>query len=101
MTASTNPSFTEDADYTLGRLYTTKRSGYESAEATRLLQAAQRESDQNARKALYDKAIDVLWNDAIGIFPADLKAVYAYRKTVTNVDLSPTMTPRFRSTEAR
>ena len=101
MTMASNPSFTEDADYTLGRLYTTNRSGYESPEATKLLLAAQRETDQAKRKQIYDAAIDVLWNDAPGIFPAELKAVYAYRKNVSNVDFSATYTPRFRGTEAR
>ncbi len=101
MTMASNPSFTEDADYTLGRLYMTKRSGYESEEASRLLLAAQRETDQAKRKEIYSSAIDVLWRDAPGIFPAELKAVYAFRKNVTNVDLSATYTPRFRGTEAQ
>jgi peptide/nickel transport system substrate-binding protein len=101
MTMSSNPSFTEDADYTLGRLYTTKRSGYESPEASKYLLAAQRETDQDKRKEIYSQAIDVLWNDAPGIFPAELKAVYAYRKGISNVDLSATYTPRFRGTEAQ
>ncbi|WP_099514973.1 ABC transporter substrate-binding protein [Microvirga ossetica] len=101
MTMASNPSFTEDADYTLGRLYTTKRSGYESPEATKHLIAAQRETDQEKRKQIYSAAIDVLWNDAPGIFPAELKAVYAYRKNISNVDFSATYTPRFRGTEAR
>ena len=101
MTMSSNPSFTEDADYTIGRLYTTKRSGYESARATELLIAAQREVDQAKRKDTYSKAIDVLWTDAPGIFPAELKAIYASRKGVSGLDLSATYTPRFRNVTAK
>jgi peptide/nickel transport system substrate-binding protein len=101
MTMSSNPSFTEDADYTIGRLYTTMRSGYESPRATEILNAARRETDQEKRKEIYSRAIDVLWSDAPGIFPAELKAVYAYRKNVRNVDLSATYTPRFRGTVAQ
>lgn len=96
MVLSTNPSYTEDADYTIGRLYTTKRSGYENPEATKLLVAAQRENDQAKRKELYGQAIDILWKDALGIFPADIKAVYAYRDGVSGVEMSPTLTPRLR-----
>lgn len=101
MTIATNPTYTQDADYTLGRLYTANRSGYAHPDLTRALQEAQRESDQDRRRALYDEAIRHIWEQALGIFPADIQVVYAYRDSVSGVEQSPTLTPRFRRTELR
>jgi peptide/nickel transport system substrate-binding protein len=98
---ATNPTYTEDADYTLGRLYMSRdgkneENGYVNPELDKLLLAARRETDQAKRKELYGQASAILWNDAAGIWPADSKGVYAYRANVTGVELAPTMTPRFR-----
>lgn len=97
MTMATNPTYTLDADYTLGRLYTANRSGYSHPDLTAALLNAQQESDQELRRALYGEAIAHIWNEAIGIFPAEIQAVYAYRDSVSGIELSPTLTPRFRA----
>ena len=101
MVLATNPSYTEDADYTIGRLYLSenKENGYANPELDKLLIAARTETDQEKRKEMYAQAIKIIWNDAVGIFPAEAKAVYVARANVKGVQLAPTMTPRFRSVE--
>jgi peptide/nickel transport system substrate-binding protein len=100
---ATNPTYTEDADYTLGRLYVSpegvnEENGFVNAELHEALMAAKREPDQAKRMESYAKATKIIWDDAAGIFPAELMAVYAYRTKVKGLDLAPTMTPRFRAT---
>ncbi|MFZ5675239.1 MAG: ABC transporter substrate-binding protein [Pseudomonadota bacterium] len=103
MVLATNPSYTEDADYTIGRLYLgeNKENGYANPELDKLLLAARRDSDQVKRKELYAKAIKIIWDDAVGIFPSEAKAVYAHRANVTGIQLAPTMAPRFRDAEIK
>jgi peptide/nickel transport system substrate-binding protein len=103
MVLATNPSYTEDADYTIGRLYLSENNenGYANPELDKILLEARRESDQSKRKELYAKAIQIIWNDAVGIFPSEAKAVYVYRSTVSGIQLAPTMAPRFRDVEIK
>ncbi len=100
---ATNPTYTEDADYTLGRLYVSpdgvnEENGFVNADLHAALMEAKREPDQAKRMESYDKATKIIWDDAAGIFPAELMAVYAYRTKVKGMELAPTMTPRFRGT---
>lgn len=104
LVVATNPTYTEDADYTLGRLYMSsngvnEENGYVNPELDELLLAARRETDQAKRKELYGQASAILWKDAAGIWPADSKGVYAYRADVSGFELAPTMTPPFRDVE--
>lgn len=98
MVLATNPSYTEDADYTIGRLYLSENNenGYANPELDRILLEARRESDQAKRQELYAQAIKIIWDDAVGIFPSQAKAVYAFRSDVQGLEMAPTMTPRFR-----
>lgn len=98
---ATNPTYTEDADYTLGRLYISpegvnEENGFVNADVHAALMAAKREPDQKIRLENYAKATKIIWDEAAGIFPAELLAVYAYRANLNGLELAPTMTPRFR-----
>ena len=84
MDFQTNAVTTGDADFTLGRLYHSRanRNGYKNPDLDKLLDDAAAASDQNKRKDLYAQAQKIIWDDAVGIFPFDLLATFAYRKTV-------------------
>ncbi len=103
MVLATNPTYTEDADYTIGRLYLSanNENGYANPELDRILLEARSESDQERRKELYAEAISIIWNEAVGIFPSEAAAVYAFRDDVSGIQFAPTMTPRFRDVEIR
>jgi peptide/nickel transport system substrate-binding protein len=79
MDLQTNTVTTGDADFTLGRLYTSKanRMGYKNAELDTILAKARASSDQNERKGLYAQACKIIWGDAVGIFPATMTTAYA------------------------
>ncbi len=102
MMIATNPTYTEDADYTLGRLYSSpngvnEENGYVNSKLHELLMAARAEVDQEKRAALYAQAGGIIWNEAVGIFPAELLNVYASRSIVSGLELAPTMAPRLRT----
>jgi len=102
MVIATNPTYTQDADYTLGRLYSSpegvnEENGYVNPELHELLMAARTSVDQDERAELYARAGGIIWKDAAGIFPAELQAVYAYRSDVGGLELSPIFAPHFRS----
>jgi peptide/nickel transport system substrate-binding protein len=102
MMIATNPTYTEDADYTLGRLYSSpngvnEENGYANPKLHDLLMAARAEVDQQKRAALYAEAGGIIWNEAVGIFPAELMNVYASRSNVLGLELAPTMAPRLRT----
>ena len=102
MMIATNPTYTEDADYTLGRLYSSpngvnEENGYVNPKLHELLMAARtRDRTRRSAPSSTPQAGEIIWNDAVGIFPAELLAVYAYRSIVEGLELAPTMTPRFR-----
>ncbi|MGH3661428.1 MAG: ABC transporter substrate-binding protein, partial [Micromonosporaceae bacterium] len=75
----TNSVISGDADYTLGRLYTTaaKRNGFGDPKLDRLLMAARESTDQQERAELYCKANKIIWDNAVGVFPVDLLMTYA------------------------
>jgi peptide/nickel transport system substrate-binding protein len=91
----TNTTGTGDADFTLGRLYTCQadRLGYCNKELDRLLARARASLDQDQRKSLYAEADKILWEDAPGIFPADLKNNYAVRDRVKGFTMPPSGRP--------
>ncbi|MEV0840434.1 ABC transporter substrate-binding protein [Actinocatenispora sera] len=86
-----NTVATGDADYTLGRLYTcdAKRMGYCNHKLDSLLAQAKATLDPAERTALYKQAAQIIWSDAVGIFPADFTVDLAYRKNVTGLTIDP------------
>ncbi|MGK6315891.1 ABC transporter substrate-binding protein [Neorhizobium sp. DT-125] len=86
---------TGDADYTLGRLYTcaAKRTTYCNPELDKLLVEAGSISDQAKRAELYAAAGKIVWDNAIGMFPIDVKQVWAWRSNLDGVTLDPVYKP--------
>jgi peptide/nickel transport system substrate-binding protein len=97
MDLQTNVVITGDADYTLGRLYISeaKRNGYKNDKLDDLLVKAKRSTDANEREQLYDQANKIIWNDAVGIFPLQLKQIYAVRSNVKGLEASPSGASEF------
>ncbi len=91
MDLQTNTVTTGDAHFTLGRLYHSRanRNGYKNAELDKILDDAAQSVDQNKRKELYAQANKIIWDDAAGMFPFDLLANFAYRKSVTGFIATP------------
>lgn len=91
MDFQTNSVTTGDADFTLGRLYHSRanRNGYKNDGLDKLLDDAAAASDQNRRKELYAQANKHIWDEAVGIFPFDLLASFAYRKNVEGFTPTP------------
>jgi peptide/nickel transport system substrate-binding protein len=92
MDMQANAVTTGDGDFTLGRLYHSRanRNGYKNPDLDKILDDAVATVDQNRRKDLYAQANKIIWDDAVGIFPAELYNVFAYRKRVTG--FTPTAT---------
>jgi len=82
---------TGDADYLLGRLYTTRahRMGYSNPQLDQILDAAAQSVDQRKRKLLYAEACEIVWDDAIGVYPIELILTYAFRQGVTGLVPNP------------
>jgi peptide/nickel transport system substrate-binding protein len=97
MNLQTNTTGTGDADFTLNRLYTcaAKRMGYCNKNLDSILARARASLDQNERKTLYAQADKILWDDAVGIFPVDLKNNYAVRENVKGFEMPVTGRPDF------
>jgi len=93
----TNTTATGDADFTLNRLYTCEadRLGYCSPELDDLLGQARNSLDPDERLELYGQANEILWEEAPGIFPADLMNNVAYGSQVQGLELPPTNRPYF------
>ena len=87
MNLQTNTTGTGDADFTLNRLYTcaAKRLGYCNEQLDAILAQARASLDPNERKTLYAQADKILWEDAVAVFPVDLKTNYAVRENVAGV----------------
>lgn len=99
MDLQTNGVLTGDADWTLGRLYTCEadRLGYCNEEVDEALIGAKSTVDQDERERLYAEATEILWNDAVGIFPMDIFATYAWRDHVQDFSPAPSEIPSFYS----
>lgn len=96
-TMSTGSTITGDADFTLARLYlsSANRMGYSNPELDELLLAARAELDQDRRAELYAEASEIIWNDAVGIFPLDLTSNVVLRSDVTGFVPTPNDLPNF------
>ena len=103
MDFQTNAVTTGDADFTLGRLYHSRanRNGYKNPELDKILDEAAAASDQNKRKELYAQANKIIWDEAVGIFPFDLLAHFAYRKTVEGFVPTPSAFLSFYNTMSK
>lgn len=98
MELQTNTVTTGDADFTLGRLYDSKadRMGYRNAGLDTILRKAHEDSDEATRRDLYSQACKIVWDDAVGIFPAALISTYGLRTTVTGFEPAPSNQPDLR-----
>ncbi|MFC5823415.1 ABC transporter substrate-binding protein [Nonomuraea insulae] len=94
-----NTVTTGDADYTLGRLYTSQanRMGYRNDKLDGILAKARSTSDQEERKSLYGQACEIIWRDAVGVFPAALSSTYGVRSTVAGFVPVANSQPEFRT----
>ncbi|MEV0167430.1 peptide/nickel transport system substrate-binding protein [Nonomuraea fuscirosea] len=97
MNLQTNTTGTGDADFTLNRLYTcdAKRMGYCNKELDSILAKARGSLDQDERKTLYAQASKIIWDEAVGIFPVDLKNNYAVRDNVKGLEMPVSGRPDF------
>ncbi|MEU4295449.1 hypothetical protein AB0E63_45140 [Kribbella sp. NPDC026596] len=97
MNLQTNVTGTGDADYTLARLYicAAKRNGYCNPAVDKLLLDARSTVDQAQRPKFCQDAGQMLWDDAVGIFPADLASNSAIRSRVQNFAMPPSGRPLF------
>ncbi|MEN1967878.1 ABC transporter substrate-binding protein [Lentibacillus sp. N15] len=91
MNLQTNAVKTGDADYTLGRLYTSEanRNGYKNEKLDKILNGAKESTDLDEREELYAKANKIIWEDAVGIFPVELNQVFGVRENIKGFKTSP------------
>lgn len=87
------PTF--DAATNLGRLYTcaAKRTGYCNPALDTVLADAGSTSDVATRKADYAKANKIIWDDAVGMYPMNLKIAYAWSKKLKGFTPDPSFLP--------
>lgn len=97
MNLQTNTTGTGDADFTLSRLYTcaADRMGYCNRRLDAILAQARASLDDEERKRLYAQAGQIIWDDAVGMFPADLKNNAAVRAEVQGFELPVNNRPSF------
>jgi peptide/nickel transport system substrate-binding protein len=84
-----------DAATNVGRLYpcAAERTGYCNPELDDLLAQADSVSDPSEREALYAEATEIIWTDAVGMFPMFPQIVYAWQDGLSGVDLDPSSVP--------
>lgn len=87
----TNTTASGDADYTIGRLYTSKadRLGFASDEVDAWLAEASSSVDQARRAELFGLTSKYLWDNAVGFFPAQLVGNIAYADDIQGLELPP------------
>ncbi len=75
---------TGDADYVLGRLYTcaAKRTGYCNPALDTLLAGAAATGDATERASKYAQAEQIIWSDAVGMYPMDVQISYVWRSNI-------------------
>jgi peptide/nickel transport system substrate-binding protein len=86
-----------DASYNLGRLYTcaAKRTGYCDPELDDMLKRAGTSTDPAKRQAAYAEATELIWNQAVGMYPMFVKNVFAIRAGVEGFEPDGEGLPRF------
>jgi peptide/nickel transport system substrate-binding protein len=97
MTLQTGASITGDADFTFSWLYSCERDqmGYCNQELDDTLAFARSAMDPAQRQSLYQQAAQTIWEDAVGVFPADVANNLAYSDRVRGFRLPPTGSPLF------
>jgi peptide/nickel transport system substrate-binding protein len=88
---------TYDAATNVGRLYTcaANRNGYCNPALDELLTEAGTSGDPEVRKAAYADAIEIIWDDAVGMYPMFLQIAYAWADNVAGIGLSGSFAPDF------
>ncbi|MCT2584871.1 ABC transporter substrate-binding protein [Actinophytocola gossypii] len=86
-----------DASYNLGRLYTcaAERTGYCNPELDRMLKLAGTAVDPAERQAAYADATELIWNEAVGMYPMFVKNLFATRASVSGFEPDVEGLPRF------
>lgn len=99
MDFQTNTVRTGDADFTLRRLYVSEanRMGYANEELDEVLVGAAASTDQEERQELYGQACQIIWDEAVGVFPFDLLANYVYNSRISGFEAAPSRIPVFSS----
>lgn len=99
--ALSTPTF--DAATNIGRLYTCAagRTGYCNPELDELLAEAGSSSDIEVREAAYADAIEIIWDDAVGMYPMFMEIPYAWVDGVQGIELSGSFLPDFRGASVR
>ncbi|GAA2110574.1 ABC transporter substrate-binding protein [Actinomadura alba] len=89
------PTF--DAASNLGRLYTcaAKRNGYCDSKLDGLLAAAGSSTDEAERVKLYGRASEIIWRDAVGMFPMAVGIAYAWNGALEGFTPDPSGLPDF------
>lgn len=84
-----------DSATNTGRLYpcAAGRNGYCNSELDEILAAAGNTTDTDERVELYDQANEIIWDDAVGMYPMLLNITYAWRSNVTGFEPNPLFMP--------
>lgn len=87
------PTF--DAATNLGRLYTcaAKRTGYCNEELDEALAAAGSTADTAVREENYAIANEIIWDDAVGMYPMSLAIPYAWQSDLKGFAPNPSYLP--------
>jgi peptide/nickel transport system substrate-binding protein len=88
---------TYDAASNLGRLYTCAagRNGYCNPELDALLAAAGGSGDEAERTELYGQASEIIWRDAVGMYPMAVSLAYAWNSDLEGFTPDPSGLPDF------
>ncbi|WP_369372871.1 ABC transporter substrate-binding protein [Promicromonospora sp. Populi] len=86
-----------DAATNLGRLYpcAAGRTGYCNEDLDTLLADAEATSDTAEREDLYAQATQIIWDDAVGMYPMFVGTPYAWRSGVEGFEPASDSTPYF------
>ena len=97
MDFQTNTVRTGDADFTLRRLYVSEanRNGYANPDLDKILIDAAAATEIAEREELYAQACEIIWSEAVGIFPFELLENYVYRNDIGGFIPTPSAVPRF------
>lgn len=84
-----------DAAQNLGRLYpcSAKRNGYCNPELDAILAEAGSITDQEERLDLYDQANQIIWDDAVGMYPMVVNTTFAWRADLKGFAPDPLTKP--------
>lgn len=86
---------TYDAAQNLGRLYTcaADRNGYCNPELDAILAEAGAITDADTRLDLYDQANQIIWGDAVGMYPMVVNTTYAWQSDLVGFAPDPLTKP--------